>query len=194
MQRIAIIVLTLAVISCSEPKSDYLVKVDNDPGSMGTAGYATVDGKMIIPIGKYFICFSDTLKNFAIVMTHDKRLIGINRNEKELFEVFWFDNGPDYVSDGLFRIVKDGKIGYADATGKIVINPQYDCAEPFEHGVAKVSTNCTRIKGEEHVMWESDQWETIRKDGSSVKNESPSLSRKAFVFLSGRQAKRVLGL
>ena len=58
-------------------------------------------------------------------------------------KVFRFDNGPDYTSDGLFRILVENKIGYADsATGKIVINPQFECAWPFEHGVAKVSVDC----------------------------------------------------
>lgn len=169
MKPLICLVILLTAFSCNKSKSDYLFKVDKDPGRMGTAGYVTIDGDTVIPIGKYFICFSDTLKDIAIVMTYEHKPLAIDRNGKELFEVFWFDNGPDDVSDGLFRIVKDGKIGYADEAGKIVINPQYDCAESFYNGVARVSTNCTHIKGEEHVLWESDHWETIDKNGRSVK-------------------------
>jgi hypothetical protein len=31
------------------------------------------------------------------------------------YDVFIYDNGPDYEADGLIRVVKNGKIGYADA-------------------------------------------------------------------------------
>ncbi|CAN0515193.1 unnamed protein product, partial [Phaeothamnion confervicola] len=152
-------------LSCGNPKSDYLLKVYEQPGEAGAAGYVSVKGDTVIPAGKYAHCYTDTIKTFGIVMTQDKRLIGIDKNQKELFEVFWFDNGPDYVSDGLFRIVKDNKIGYADENGKITIEPQYDCAYPFENGVAKVSRNCTTTQDGEHTTWESDHWEVIHKDG-----------------------------
>jgi hypothetical protein len=39
----------------------------------------------------------------------------------------------------LFRFVQDGKYGYIDKTGKIVIKPQFDFAESFSEGLAWVS-------------------------------------------------------
>ena len=71
----------------------------------------------IIPFGKYLICFTDKFDKFAIVSAPDKGIIGIDRKENILFNVYVFDNGPDYPSNGLFRIIKDGKIGYADMNG-----------------------------------------------------------------------------
>ncbi len=44
-----------------------------------------------------------------------------------------------YVEDGMLLIAnEDGKGGYADASGKVTIKPQYDDAFPFADGVALV--------------------------------------------------------
>jgi hypothetical protein len=83
-----------------------------------------------------------------------------------LYDVFIFDNGPDYSSEGLIRVVKNGKIGYADAkTYVLVIEPQFDCAFPFEGGKAKVSNRCRTVKDGEHSVWESDAWQYVDKQG-----------------------------
>lgn len=89
-----------------------------------------------------------------------------DQTKTPLYEVFIYDNGPDYPSEGLIRIVKNGKIGYADAqTYALVIAPQYDCAFPFENGKAKVSKRCQTIKDGEHSIWESDAWEYVDRQG-----------------------------
>ena len=72
-----------------------------------------------------------------------------------------FDNGPDYLEDGLFRIIQNGKIGYADKNGVIVIEPKFECADQFENGIARVALDCTLVKDEsdpEHSRMESDSW------------------------------------
>ena len=52
---------------------------------------------------------------------------------------FHYDNGPDYVREGLYRIVDDrGRMGYADESGRVVIAPRFAFALPFEDGKAKV--------------------------------------------------------
>lgn len=51
---------------------------------------------------------------------------------------FHYDNGPDYVREGLYRIVDDrGRMGYADESGRVVIAPRFAFALPFEGGKAK---------------------------------------------------------
>ena len=48
---------------------------------------------------------------------------------------FRYDNGPDYVREGLYRIVDDrGRMGYADESGRVVIAPRFAFAHPFEGG------------------------------------------------------------
>lgn len=45
---------------------------------------------------------------------------------------FVFDNGPDPVSDGLYRVVDDhGRIGYADAYGVVRIAPRFAFGSAF---------------------------------------------------------------
>lgn len=97
----------------------------------------------------------------------DQKWVLVDEQNTVLYDVFIYDNGPDAAADGLYRIVKDGKIGYADAaTNAIVIEPQYDCAYPFENGKAKVSTNCKTVKDGEYDVWESDAWQFIDKKGA----------------------------
>jgi len=96
-------------------------------------------------------------------------LVAIDRQEHILYQVFIFDNGPDDTSDGLFRILVNNRIGYANySTGKIVINPQFGCAWPFEHGIAKVSIDCQKRSDGEHSTWFSNNWFYISKAGKKV--------------------------
>ncbi len=96
----------------------------------------------------------------------DNKWVLVDQQKKIQYEVFLYDNGPDYPSEGLIRVVKNGKIGYADAkTYAIVIPPQYDCAFPFENGKAKVSNNCKTVKEGEYSSWESDAWQFVDKKG-----------------------------
>ena len=96
----------------------------------------------------------------------DNKWVLVDQQKKVQYEVFLYDNGPDYPSEGLIRVVKNGKIGFADAkTYAIVIPPQYDCAFPFENGKAKVSNQCKTVKDGEHSVWESDAWQYVDKKG-----------------------------
>ena len=139
---------------------------------MGEAfGYVNQKGDTIIPFNKYVNSYSDTIIDFGIVMEkiEDRyEWIGINQKGQRLYQIYPFDNGPDYVSDGLFRIVKDGKIGYADSTGKIVIPPTFACAYPFSNGEAKVSLDCVLEKDQEHTIPKSDNWFNIDKTGQKI--------------------------
>ena len=94
----------------------------------------------------------------------------INPQGEVLYHTYWFDNGPDYVEDGVFRI-RDaaGKIGYADGvTGRIVIAPQYACAAQFERGIAEVALRGeVRRKDDEHSICVGDYFK-IDKQGKRV--------------------------
>lgn len=127
------------------PKDKILIKINNltnDHQELST-GYVNLNGDTIIPFGKYQHCYSDTITDFGVVMTNQNKLIGIDIKERQLFEVVKFNNGPDSPSEGLFRIKRKGKIGFANEEGKIIINPKYQYAERFKEGKAKVSKNCS---------------------------------------------------
>ena len=155
--------------SCTHtrPHDDYLVSFTDE--STDQYGYRDPKGATVIPPGKYTMCFTDTFRTYAVVLKPNTGFVAIDRQENVLYEVFPFDNGPDYVEEGFFRIIENNKIGFADArTGKVVIPPQFDCAFPFENGTARVSNDCTSRMDGEHKIWESEKWFYIDKTGKTV--------------------------
>lgn len=105
----------------------------------------------------------------SMEQTTEGKWVILDKQKTTLYEVFPFDNGPDYPAEGLIRVLKNGKIGYVDAnTYTIVIEPQFDCAFPFEDGKAKVSNHCQTIKDGEHSIWESEAWQYVDKTGKYV--------------------------
>lgn len=137
-------------------------------------GYKNQNGDTVVQPGKYNFCFTDTFRTYAIVEDKNFGFIAIDRQQDILYKVFPFDNGPDYASEGLFRIISNNKIGYADeATGKIIVKPQFDCAFPFQNGVAKVGMNCnTYADDAAHHTWTTDKWLYINKRGKLIKPPS----------------------
>lgn len=138
--------------------------------------YLNERGDTIVPYGKYRYCQTDTIKKLGFVYEHkpkDARIICINNAGKELFYVFKYDNGPDYIQEGLFRIMnEDGLVGFADSLGNVVIKPQFKFAYPFEHSKAKVTFSGENkvipdSKGEKHYRDNSD-WYYINKNGKII--------------------------
>lgn len=89
------------------------------------------------------------------------------------YSVYQYDNGDDYISDGMYRIVdKRGRIGYADEKGKAVIKPSFAFGFPFENGKAKVTDKgkMREVPGSdgEYHYWDSDEWYYIDKHGNRI--------------------------
>jgi hypothetical protein len=178
MQRAAVIfLLTLLITYTADgqmPGEKGILILMTDTAT-GKYGYRNEAGKIEIPFGKYSYCFTDTFRKYAIVLDSGRGFVAIDRQFRVLYDVFIFDNGPDYPSDGLFRIKSDSKIGYADENnGKIAVKPQFACGYPFENGVAKVALHCETKKSGEHSTWVSDEWFYINKTGARV---DPSTKR-----------------
>lgn len=90
------------------------------------------------------------------------------------YAVYQFDNGDDYPQDGMYRIVDaNGKIGYANEEGQVLIKPQFACAFPFDEGKAQVAYTgkCLEVPGSggEYHYWESDAWFYIDKQGNRLR-------------------------
>src|SRR5690242_11150784 len=102
-------------VAVAQKKGNNDILVWYDDTANNGQGYKNLHGNIIIPAGKYSHCFTDTFRTYAVVLLPQNGFVAIDRKENMLYSIFRFDNGPDYVEDGLFRIVKDGKIGYADA-------------------------------------------------------------------------------
>ena len=136
-----------------------------------TVCYLNERGDTIVPYGKYRYCQTDTIKKIGFVYENkpkDARIICINDAGKELFYVFKYDNGPDYIQEGLFRIMdEDGLVGFADSLGNVIIEPQFKFAYPFKGGKTKATLKGERkvvpeSDGEKHY-WESGTWFYIDK-------------------------------
>ena len=86
-------------------------------------------------------------------------------------EVLAEDNGPDDYADGLVRIRRGGKIGYADRSFRIAIAPRFDFAWPFAKGRALVCRGC-RVEaagpGKEHPAVAGGLWGYIDRAGREV--------------------------
>lgn len=118
-------------------------------------------------------CDTDVDKFLLITTTTQYRHIS-----KTDFKPYQFDNGDDYVRWERYRIVdNEGKIGYANSQGYIVIEPKYAFGFPFEDGKAKV-TDTGQMKGleggnGEYHYRDSKDWYYIDPMGNRIaKNEA----------------------
>lgn len=156
--------------------SDTLIAVtDEDYLQYGSrVAYVNFNGDTIIPFGLFAYFGTDTLIHFAIVLEQPNdtvfgRQIAIDRNQNILFDIVMFDNGPESFHDGLLRVLRNGKMGYANRFGQIVIPCIYDYAKWFENGQAEVTFKAKEyIDMEEHRRVESDEWFKIDKKGNTI--------------------------
>ena len=156
--------------------SDTLIAVTNEDYLQDGSRVAYLDfkGDTIIPFGRYAYFGTDTLIHFASVIEHPNdnvynRQIAIDRNQNILFDMILFDNGHESFHDGLLRVLRNGKMGYADRFGQIVIPCIYDYASWFENGQAKVTFKAKKyldIGEHEHVK--SDEWFNIDRKGNRI--------------------------
>jgi hypothetical protein len=153
-------------------------------------GYINMKGDTVIPMKYGYIPYvSDTFRHFAWVWLPARGLVAINKNEEVLFEPYYFDTAPDEdVIEGLIRIKRDKKVGFANKEGKIIIEPVYDEAGHFEKGYAWVGFNCYMdLLDDEHNPTICRQHGIINKKGellyfSSNKDSISNIYKK----LAGR--------
>lgn len=151
------------------PAKDTLFAASDEYGN--SFGFVNKKGDTIIPKEAFEQCFSNIFTTFAYVADKrfkDRGMVAVNRKMELIFEAYIFDNGPDYIKEGLFRIVRNGKVGFADPSGKVVIPAIYSCAYPFENGKAKVALNCEVTSDGEHSSSKSDEWFYIDKRGEKI--------------------------
>ena len=128
----------------------------------------------IIPFGKYAYYGTDTLEFYANVIEHPNdsiygRQIAIDRNQNVLFDIVMFDNGPEPFNENLTRVLRNGKMGYANKFGQIIIPCEYDYAKWFENGKAEVTYNAKEYFDlDDHKRVESDEWYVIDKKGKEI--------------------------
>lgn len=106
--------------------------------------------------------------NIAFVIS-DYKWVAINRRDSIILTPFIYDNGPDYIEDGLFRFEENNKIGFANLQGQKVTTAAFDFATPFKNGMAAFNVGGKKkITGDEHWIWNGGLWGFINKKGSVV--------------------------
>lgn len=86
------------------------------------------------------------------------------------------DNAADSFHDGLVRIVRNGKYGFSNRRGQIVIPPIYDGAMPFENGRAAVCKGCERKSADpdgEYHLFAGGTWFRINTKGTVLARLHP---------------------
>ncbi len=92
-----------------------------------------------------------------------------DRNGDYLYQSFAFDNGPDYYIEGYQRIIKNGKIGFANRKGLIIIQAQFDYVTSFNYGYAKFCSGFHWDKADkEHPSIVGGKWGVINVKGEIV--------------------------
>lgn len=194
MNRLLILLVVQSVIACKsyvheEPTSfvyhdQEIDPVNNDPLLAITdedyleygvnVAYVNQQGDTLIPFGDFAYFGTDTLHYFANVILHSNdstfgRIVGINRSGNILFDAVLFDNGPDYFNDGLIRVSRNRKMGYANYKGEIIIPCQYAYVGWFKNGTAEVTMEAREYYDlDDHLRIESDSWFMIDKSGKRV--------------------------
>jgi len=75
------------------------------------------------------------------------------------------DNGADWFHDGLVRFLRDGKYGFANRSGNVVIPPTFDGALNFERGRAPVCRGCRSERLEGGSIFVDGDWFFISRKG-----------------------------
>lgn len=177
MKRTLFAVLLIPVIAFSQKREalQYFKSKDSLVGVKNKAG------KVIVPAR--FMIYSDLkdgepVKGETIYFDGEKK--GEQRRENEwgyvydrkgnfLYRPFLYDNGADYFSEGLTRFVKNGKIGFADRSGKTVIAAEHDFVSPFNYGYASFCDGCSWEKTEsEHKSIVGGTWGMMNAKGKVV--------------------------
>lgn len=143
-------------------------------------GYKDLNGRIVIE-PQYSHVESDTFSN-AIAFVFEKRyemdderhgLIAIDKRNQFVLKPFMFDNGPDYLEEGLFRFVEKGKVGeggkmgFANINGEKVIPARFTFVSPFFEGMASFCYDCQKKHFGEHWKMEG-KGGFIDKNGKEV--------------------------
>ena len=92
-----------------------------------------------------------------------------DRSGKKLFAPFFFDNGPDYMSEGLMRYVDHKKVGFVNRLGQKIIEAKYDFVSSFDYGIASFCNGCEWAHQGEHAYVRGGVWGYVNKKGEELK-------------------------
>lgn len=137
-------------ISCSHQEVNHEKYIVVNNGYIYSVVNFKNDTILKLDSAKYFVCFDDTVENFLIVAPKTRKgWWAIDFDENYLFQVYNTIHGepsPDEITNGRIRIVDEqGKIGFANEKGEIIIKPQFEQVTAFYKGFAIIGQDCRII-------------------------------------------------
>ncbi len=129
-------------------------------------GYKDALGGVVIP-PKYILAQEFSAEGLAAA-SNDGVWVLIDRWGRVLARPFVTDNGPDPFREGRARFVSDGKFGFFDTFGRVVIPPRFDFAKPFANGLAAVCRGCKLVRKGEQTTVSDGTWGHIDTAGNRV--------------------------
>ncbi len=176
---LTLLTLISMALSCDMPttsskKTPLLIAFEDTTKEFGW-GFKDASGQIVIP-PQYSNVYEDTFTNdIAFVfekkyeMADEKHgIIAIDKQNKFVLKPFIFDNGPDYLQEGLFRFTENGQMGFADVQGKKIIAAKYTFVEPFQEGFAAFCEGCKKEAAGEHWRMVGGKWGFIDKNGKEL--------------------------
>jgi len=149
---------------------------DHKPGNHGLHGFEDAgglhgfkDGAGRIVIGaRYRFAYEFSKEGIAAAIDLAGRPVFIDTTGAVKAEAYRFDNGPDYFSSGRARVVANGKVGFIDERGVLVVTPRWDGATAFCGKVALVCNGCTRGTGDDADVLSGGVWGAIDPKGREI--------------------------
>lgn len=177
MNKIFLFISLIPMISFSQEKDvlKYFISKDS------LVGVKNQKGEIIVPA--QFRIFSE-IKNGELVEGETIYFDGFKKEEKKeknawgyvydkkgnfLYRPFLYDNGADYFAEGVRRFVKNGKVGFVDRNGTIIIEAKHDFVSPFNYGYAAFCDGCDWEKNnEEHKAIVGGTWGVLNLKGEII--------------------------
>jgi hypothetical protein len=130
----------------------------------GLWGYRNTRGDEVIS-PRFFQARDFSTDGIAAVVD-ESGWVYIDRTAAPLVRPVVVDNGPDYFSEGLARCIQDGRIGFFDARGQVVIEPRLDFALPFSESRAGFCEGCREQREGEYTRRVGGKWGFIDRAGA----------------------------
>ena len=176
---IRVFAFSFVIFSCDKPitttKNHPVMVAFEDTTKAESWGFKDTNGQIIIP-AQYSSVFEDTFSNDITFVfkkptssqDNTNGIIAIDKQNQFVLKPFIFDNGPDYLQEGLFRFVENDKMGFADVNGKKVIAAKYTFVNSFQEGFAAFCEGCQKENMGEHWRMVGGKWGFMDKNGKEI--------------------------
>ena len=129
----------------------------------GLWGYKNQNNE--VAIEARFIAARDFFKEGTAAVADTNGWFYIDTKGKKIIEPVMVEGQPDPFNDDLARFQADGKFGYFDKSGMIVIEAKFDKADPFSEGMAAVCTGGHYVTEEGKTRYVGGKWGYVDVNG-----------------------------